>query len=424
MTNQEPVAEAIHQFLAHLPAEKESRFIVALSGGADSISLLHALSQRIERQHITAVYIDHQLQPQSSGWGKFNREICQKWGIPFEVVEVSVNTDSASLESEARRARYKALKNFVVDDRTYLLTAHHKNDQVETLLLQLFRGAGPKGLSAMPVQARFGQGFHYRPMLAVSRSDVLNYCSAHQLNYIEDPSNKDTTHRRNFLRLEVLPLLKQEWPQLEDTLCRVSEIQADTQEMVEEVAQQDFENCHTELKGINLKQLNLLSETRQNHLLRFWFSQLGLDMPSQKVLGQLKRQMLQSADDSQPELPYQRGVFRRHAGFLVWGREEQLDADFSPLPWDGKDDLLINNGVVLTSSWLRERHPELVGKSLRVSMRKGGERFRKLNAKHTTSLKNYLQESGVPSWQRSQLILISHADEVRAIYSGHLKDSI
>ncbi|WP_223669601.1 tRNA lysidine(34) synthetase TilS [Kangiella shandongensis] len=422
MPNQEPAAAAITQFLAQFPPQKNSHFVVALSGGADSIALLHALSKQVDSEHILAVYINHQLQPESSEWAQFNRDICQRWGIPFKAIDVTVNADAASLENEARRARYDALAQFITDQQLCLLTAHHKDDQVETLLLQLFRGAGPKGLSAMPLTIAFAEGVHARPFLALSKQDILNYCAAYGLAFVEDPSNEDTKHRRNFLRQKVIPLLEQEWPQLRETLYRVSELQADTQQVIEEQAQQDLAACYEQGKGLSLEVLGALSPPRQHNVLRYWLSQLGLTMPSRKVLQQLTQQMLQSESDSQPAIEWQGGVFRRHTGFLLWDSGRQQALDFTPTTWEGQQDLRLSDKVLLPARWLQQRYPELVGRVLTVSLRQGGERFRKPNSTQTTSLKNYFQETGVPSWQRSNVVLISYQDEVRAIYTEHLAD--
>ena len=429
MSIQEPVAAAIEQFLARIsPSENASentsfskpakKIVVALSGGADSIALLHALSEQVNSQHIQAVYIDHQLQTNSAQWAESNRDFCQSLGVDFKTIAVDIDRSNASLENEARQQRYKALAD-IVDTDHYLLTGHHQDDQAETLLLQLFRGAGPKGLSAMPALTTFSKGYHARPLLAVTKQDVLDYCAHHKLSFIEDPSNLDIKHRRNFVRQSVLPLLETEWPQIQQTLSRSSEFQASAQELIDEVAAQDYAQCFVEGSGIQLEQLGQLTKTRQRNLLRYWLEVLECGMPSAKLLDEILSQQVSSGQDAQPSLSFAHGTIRRHQGFLVFTQDEP-ELSFDELEWSGQNDLQLTENLTLPSYWLQQNFPELVGQSLIVCLRQGGERFKKPNTEHTTSLKNYLQETKVPAWQRDKVVLIKLDGVVRAIYTEHL----
>lgn len=435
MSNQEPVSVAISTFLAQfsskkapsktLSTESDQTFIIALSGGADSVALLHAISLQYPKANLKAIYINHQLQTLSDEWADFCQSFCQKLAVDFEVISVDVDKSVASLENSARLARYQAFYNIIGSDQC-LLTAHHRDDQAETLLLQLFRGAGPKGLSSMPYMTSFAQGTHARPLLSVTKSEVLEYCKKNQLSFVEDPSNLDTNHRRNFVRHRVLPLLEQEWPQLTATLSRVSRLQADTQAIVEERAQEDWKACYAEGKGLSVKALKELSEVRQSSLIRYWFEVLGLDMPSSKVLQQVLSQMLESASDSQPLIQLNQGSLRRHQGYLVWVGQNISNEikGIEDTAWEGKEDLKLTNEITIKAKWLKTNHPELVGENLVICLRRGGERFRKKNSSQSTSLKNYLQQEKFPTWHRGRLLLIKLDDEVRAVYSGHLKDSL
>ncbi|GAA0199250.1 tRNA lysidine(34) synthetase TilS [Kangiella japonica] len=435
MSKQEPVSVAISTFLAQFISQKNSSkasnadhsqtFTIALSGGADSVALLHAISSQYPKDKLKAIYINHQLQAVSDEWADFCQSWCQELGVDFEVIAVEVDQKAASLENSARKARYQAFSK-VIDSGQCLLTGHHQDDQAETLLLQLFRGAGPKGLSAMPYITSFAEGYHARPLLSVSKAEVLEYCKEHQLSFVDDPSNLDTQHRRNFVRHRVIPLLEQEWPQLTTTLSRVSQLQADTQVIVEERAQEDWEACYTEGKGLSVEGLKKLSEVRQNSLIRYWFEKLGLGMPSVKVLEQLLSQMLEAETDAQPMIEFKQGSLRRHQDHLVW-LSQHSSSNFKELEdttWDGKKDLQVADGITITAEWLETHYPELIGENLVVSLRRGGERFRKKNARQSTSLKNYFQEQKFPAWQRDVLLLIKLNDEVRAVYAEHLKDSL
>ena len=440
MSKQEPVNVAISTFLAQFFSQKNSSkapntdhcqsFTIALSGGADSVALLHAISSQYPKDKLKAIYINHQLQAVSDEWADFCQSWCQELDVDFEVIAVEVDQKSASLENSARKARYQAFSE-VIDSGQCLLTGHHQDDQAETLLLQLFRGAGPKGLSAMPYITSFAEGYHARPLLSVSKTEVLEYCKEHQLSFVDDPSNLDTQHRRNFVRHRVIPLLEQEWPQLTATLSRVSKLQADSQAIVEERAQEDWEACYTEGKGLSVVGLKTLSEVRQNSLVRYWFEKLGLGMPSVKVLEQLLSQMLEAETDAQPMIEFKQGTLRRYQDHLVWlpqhSSSNHCSINYKELEdttWDGKQDLQVADGITITAEWLKTHYPELMGESLVVSLRRGGERFRKKNSRQSTSLKNYLQEQKFPAWQRDQLLLIILNDEVRAVYSEHLKGFI
>lgn len=457
MSNSEPVTAAIQQFLALLCSDQEalpkhfsqdpssqkstqenlsidslkraSDITVALSGGADSVALLHAFYQQfcyleLDLKHLKAVYIDHQLSPNSTQWAEHNKLLCQDLGIDYQVIVVDVEC-VASQENAARQARYAALQKLIKHDQ-YLVTGHHQDDQAETLLLQLFRGSGPKGLSAMPALTEFSQGFHARPLLSVSKKDILNYCTNHGLDFVQDPSNKDIKHRRNFLRHEIFPLLEREWPQLKSSLARASDLQAAAQEIIEERAAQDFANCFVEGQGILIQKLASLSLARQHSMLRFWFQTLEQSMPSFRVLQQLIAQMVYSEQDAQPSIDLDGGSVKRFDGFLTWltsDISQQKDDKIKPTNWDGLSDLYLTQSIVVSFAWLKRHYPQLVGKPLIVSQRCGGERFRKVNAEHTTSLKNYLQETKVPAWQRDKVLLIQLDNEVCAIYKEHLKGS-
>ncbi len=418
MNNQEPVATAVSRFLAQDSSQSFSSYVVALSGGADSVALLHAFAQQLHKQPLKAVYIDHQLQESSSQWATFNQALCQKLGVEFKTFKVDVSA-GASLEAEARKARYEALAG-VVGHHECLLTGHHQDDQAETLLLQLFRGAGPKGLSAMPEQAAFGQGTHARPLLHVSKRDILNYCELHNLTFVEDPSNQDIQHRRNFLRQKVIPLMETEWPDITATLARASAIQASTQELVEEVASADFDQCFDKNKGLSISATKELSSVRQTQVFRYWLQKLDQAMPSQKVVEQLKQQMLTSDVDAQPSVSLGNGGIKRFQGYLVWTNEVTDELEPVHQTWVADRDIELNCGVKISLNWLKQNSPELVGKPLQVITRQGGERFRKRNAQHTTSLKNYFQEEGIPPWQRNSVLLILFEGEVRTLYRDHL----
>src|SRR3989338_9465331 len=196
----------LKKILASFSDRKSKRFVIAYSGGLDSHVLLHAASQCCN--HVIAVHVNHQLNKQSGAWATHCQQTCTDLNVDCYIETVSLDLKPGdSVEEKARLMRYAALEKYI-DKNSVLLTAHTLNDQAETFLLQALRGAGPKGLSAMPIQKKFGEGMLYRPLLTCSRDDVSAYANAHQLQWIDDESNQDTRFNRNFLPRDIFPLLK------------------------------------------------------------------------------------------------------------------------------------------------------------------------------------------------------------------------
>ncbi|ACV27289.1 tRNA lysidine(34) synthetase TilS [Kangiella koreensis] len=420
MTKSEPVSQAIDEFLALCISKSINHIVVALSGGVDSLSLLHALhlARTSDSSYsLSAVYIDHQLQAPSSDWAKQNQRFCESLDIPFQSVQVEVDKDLASLESTARKARYQALSEFVPNPQTCLVTGQHLNDQAETFLLQLFRGAGSKGLASMPKLTDFAQGYLARPLLTVSRKALESYCNSNGLQAIEDPTNQDTDIRRNFVRHQVMPLVEQKWPQASKVIASASEIQADNQQLLDELAAIDFENCYeVKQNSLVLAEVRQLSPQRVRNLLRYWLEGCGADMPSQAVLQQIQTQMLDAKEDANPAIEMSSGSIRRYRDGLYWVTETGVDYAEFELIWLTDRDLTHNEQLLIPLNWLQQNHPHLVGKELMVKGRQGGERIRFEPSKPSISLKNYFQEQGIPPWQRDQVLLLEFEGELRAIF--------
>ena len=189
-------------------------FLVAYSGGVDSSVLLHMLhsAKSNYRFALTALHIDHGIHPQSGSWLEHCSEFCHTLGIKFKSTQLSLSQQFEKIsEGDARIARYAWLEA-QTEMGDVLLTAHHQNDQAETFLLNLMRGSGARGLSAIQVSRNFGKGLLVRPMLNISRSQILEYATEHELSYIEDPANSDLQHNRNYMRQVVIPSLEQRWP--------------------------------------------------------------------------------------------------------------------------------------------------------------------------------------------------------------------
>lgn len=269
----DPVADSLLFRLE--PLKPGQLACVALSGGMDSVVLLHGLVRLREQRtlSLSALHVNHQLQPDAPQWGEFCQELCRQWEVPLVLETVSVaRQPGQSLEAEARHARYAIFRNQAVD---WVLLAHHLDDQAETLLLQLLRGAGIQGLQGMPVCRTLGDGPGLlRPLLSVPRREMLRYAQRHGLRWVDDPSNQDVRYTRNFLRQRVTPRLEEIAPAWRTTMARSAAHLATAQRLLDELAQQDYQNCQCG-DGLEGRGLQRLSMDRGVNLLRWWVRRAG-----------------------------------------------------------------------------------------------------------------------------------------------------
>ncbi len=391
------------------------RFIVGYSGGVDSHVLLHGLAtRRLDDRTLAALYVDHGLQAASAVWGEHCAGVCRELDIPFRVLKIDAQpAPGESPEAAARHARYAALAAELGPDSA-LLTAHHRDDQAETLLLQLLRGAGPHGLAAMPAVSRLGQGWLLRPLLEVDRAELLAYARAHDLRWIEDASNQDPGFDRNYLRHRVLPLLRERWPAANRTLARSAQLCAETARWLDEEAAADWAGTVTDRPdGLSLPALRALSERRRRHLLRYWLRRLNLPIPDARQLQQLLHDALTAAVDRNPCICWPGAEVRRYRDVLY---------AMPPLArHDARQTLIWRSGVegwppleLSGIGWLQMQETRRAGLRsevlasglLSVRFRQGGERFRPVGRVHGQELKKLLQEAGIPPWERGRLPLV------------------
>lgn len=283
--------------------DKQS-FVIAYSGGLDSHVLLHAMYELKKNNptiKIQAVHINHQINPNANAWATHCKKICAELNIPIAIEKVDLNLKPGdSLEENARDARYISLRKYI-DKNSVLLTAHNANDQAETFLLQALRGAGPKGLSAMPMKKKLGDSFLIRPLLNFSREQLEKYARENNLQWIEDDSNVSLRFRRNFLRHEIFPRLKKEWPSVIENFSRSARLMAEHEKIISKITKADFQKIKTDDdKKINLKILREFSDEKQKLLLREWFSENNLRMPNEKHLKQIQKDVLNAASDAHP----------------------------------------------------------------------------------------------------------------------------
>jgi len=395
-------------------------YLVAYSGGLDSHVLLHLCT--IEKLDIRAVYINHGLQEEASQWQHHCRMVCDQLGVNFESITVDAKPGSGqSPEEAARNARYKGLKS-CLKKHEILLTGHHQDDQAETLLLQLMRGAGTAGLASMPRFQDFGSGTHIRPMLDVSRQEIKRYAVQNELQWIEDPSNKDTSFDRNFLRQEVIPLLQKRWLQVVSTIKKSADIQQQNLELIQAMAEIDLAKIITsDQRVIALKRLDMLSPARQFNVLKFWINRAGLDKPTRNVLQQIQRTVITAAEDASPLVTWENTEVRRFKDELYVMPSLQAHDNETILQWNSKQRLHIKSldlSITAEHGVSKGLSSDYLDKTLMIKFRQGGEKIKPVGHQHTSSLKNLMQQNEIPPWCRPRIPLL-YIDDVLACVCGY-----
>ncbi|MET0582899.1 MAG: tRNA lysidine(34) synthetase TilS [Pseudoxanthomonas sp.] len=410
MTFADPTA-ALH---AVLHRTRIAPLLVGLSGGLDSTVLLHALAQgpKTRAHGLRAVHVHHGLHPSADEWANHCAESCDALGVPLVTVKVLVERDGGEgLEAAARKARYTTFENQLVPGEI-LVTAHHRDDQAETFLLRALRGSGPDGLAAMRPRRVFGPGEHWRPLLETSRSELLAYANQHGLTWLEDPSNEDLRHDRNFLRQRVLPLLRERWPQADAAFARSAVLSADAVELLQREDALTLALVRTaDPQALSAHALLELPAPRRARVLRRWIEELGFPPLPGEGVAQIESALLPARADASARFEWRDCVIERWRDLLhVQRLRGPLPEDWG-VAWGGREPLLLPDGDTL-----RLQGTDAFLSPLRVSARQGGERIALPGRTHSHTLKNVLQELGVPPWEREALPLLSNeAGELVAV---------
>jgi len=405
--------------------------IIAYSGGIDSQVLLHALTQLKQNKHIcneiTVCHVNHGLSKNAEYWQEFAKQECIKLSVNFIVKHVNVQIKAQlSLEALARDARYDALKS-LRSKRSIVLTGHHSDDQSETFLLALKRGAGLKGLSAMSVQTQLAQHLLVRPLLSLSRQEIEAYADTNQLTWVEDESNTDTCFDRNFIRQKIIPLLRERWPSINNTINRSASHCLAGQELLDELAEQDLSHCRLSDNSLHVKALIELSDARFNNLLRFFLNHHHCLMPSTEQLKQVRLQLV-AKDDKNPEIKVAKHFFRRFKGTLFLTPEYKDISDWKTSINLGEGDseiTLPDHLGRLVFSHPRAKDKQLAYICLPKQEQQVSVRFSHDNPKclpdfrqRSRSLKKVLQELDIAPWQRKRIAFLYYDDELVAAI-GH-----
>ena len=401
---------------------------VALSGGLDSTALLAALAPLSGCGAVAplrAVHVDHGLHADSAHWSRRCTVLAAGLGVPCEIARVDARpAPGESPEAAARAARYLAL-GAALRPGEVLLTAHHGDDQLETVLLQWLRGGGLRSIAGMRPMAPFGAGWHLRPLLGFARAELEGWARQQGLEWLEDPSNLDTRFDRNYLRLEVLPAVRRRWPAAVRTIGRVAAQATEALDLEAEAATVDLVQVAAGA-ALSLPRLRELNESRQRRVLREWLRRRALPLPSAATLEALRHDMLAAAADRVPATRWPGGVVRRYrerlyadaagpsdSGWAAGALGPGADLDLGPL---GRLELQAARGVGLSRTRLI--------KPLRIVPRPPGAVFQPAGSAHRRDLRKWLQERGVLPWRRESLPIACAGEEIVAVgdlaYGGGL----
>jgi len=416
----------VNQDLFSIPEQiaadySENALWVAYSGGVDSHVLLHLLasSDLIDLSRLHAIHIDHGLQADSELWVSHCEQVASGLNVDFHCVRVAVNEISKlGLEAAARAVRYQAIADNVPAGDVVLL-AQHQEDQAETFLLQLLRGAGVKGLSGMSSDFMLEGKQVVRPLLAISQGEVVVYAQEHGLAWVEDPSNTDTGFNRNYLRQRVWPLLEARWPSAAKSLSRSATYCAEADALLSELASIDFLTMGVDLSeaAIPVTALLDLSPARARNLIRYVLGELDLAMPSAVILQRILDEVCLAAEDRVPMVSWANIDARRYRDTLYF-LSPQIDQD--PTEYhlcSGPGDILLSDGRVMT--WLEVEKvgisEALFEQGLKLGFRQGGETIQLVGHAHHKSLKQLYQEWAIPPWEREHIPLLYCGDRLLAV---------
>jgi len=404
----------------------KGRFVVGYSGGLDSHVLLHALTKCKQELQveipIVGLYIHHGLSPHADTWDRHCQSACEDLRADYSCIRVEVDGTGNGPEGDARAARYAAFEKFL-DPTDTLLLAHHLDDQIETILYRLFRGSGLKGMGGMPVERTIGRSSLIRPMLNISRRDLEAYAESEKLSFIDDESNLDLEFDRNYIRHEIVPVIRARWPAYKKTINRFAELAGSDFQLLRELAEMDLDRLHKNIDApINLPELRRLGGSRQRNAVLHWIDNSGLPVPTQIQLLELVQQLNVERSDAIQFISWpgvEVRVFKQDAYLM-----KPLEDVEPPFIWH-RDESRLVGGRLLAAR--RVRHGGLIDDSepFSVRFRGGGERCQPQGRAGSHPLKKIFQELAIPPWVRDRTPLIYRGEELVAaaglfVCEGHV----
>ena len=417
--NENQIQDKIYQsFLENLKQDNSNlEILMGFSGGLDSSVLIHLLSQMRAKLNfkLKAIHVHHGLSSSADDWLNFCKEKCKLLDIEFHSEKVKINEKtSLGIEGEARKLRYKAIKETQKD---IVALGHHQNDQAETLMLQLLRGAGLKGLAAMPEfdsKRKF-----WRPLLNIKKDTLEKYAKDKKIEYIEDESNQDINFDRNFIRKKVLPLIESRYPSSIETMSRSAINISEGHHLNELVALDDSKSVMSDDgKYLFITDLKSLPKIRAINLIRWWLSFNNLLMPSRRNIDELYKQILLIKRDTSLNLKISDDASIRAYNNKLFIVSLDINPSKFDLKWSGQEELYLPNKTKLQFIKIKEGGlslSKLGVKTLRVRSRAGGEKLKPFSDQPSRSLKYLFQTADIPIWERGQIPLIFAKNQLVAV---------
>ena len=409
----------LDNYWQHLLAQYQTLY-VGYSGGLDSTVLLHSLiSEPLFAGKVRAVHVHHGLSPNANLWQRSCQLFCEARGIPFLAHAVSIDTHT-NVEDAARKARYQVFSSLLTQNDALLL-GHHQDDQAETLLLQLFRGAGVDGLSAMAVRKKWCSGEMLRPLLQHTKQTLALYAREHALDFIEDESNKDERYSRNFVRHQIMPLVQSKWPNVVKNLSKTAQHCQQAKKNLLALAGLDCKEIIKPTTRLPLASLYTRDRGRRTNVLRVWLGQLRVALPSTLVLDRILDELISAQKDAIPCVTFGNVSVRRFKDTLYL-LEGDCSAYSESIIWEAfPRPLCLGNSGEYLQAVIAERGVLIQpGAQVEVRFRKGGELFHWHG--QTKMLKKLFQEWQVPPWERDTVPLIVVNSDVIAVVGFALSD--
>ncbi|NVJ62036.1 MAG: tRNA lysidine(34) synthetase TilS [Gammaproteobacteria bacterium] len=397
---------------------------LGLSGGADSMVLLELLYEFKRTRpdlKLGAIHVNHSISPNAHNWAEFCKKCCQDYNIEYYERTIQIgNQTRQGLEKPLREARWQAFSDVIQDSflsneegsiKPVLFVAHHQDDQVETLLLNLLRGTGVAGASGMSEWEERSDFFLARPLIDIPKQSIITFAEENNLDWVDDESNQEVQYRRNFLRHNVLPVIAEQWPNYSQTLSRFTRNMQMTGQLVSELAKIDVRA--TQLgDGLDLNKFRVLSFERQLNLLRHWILQKQRYSPSEVQLTEMLKQLKNLDSDSNFQFKLNDDVLTVHENELLLISEKLFNAESYEYIWRDLSkpiDIQEINGTLLVEKGGELRLPNS-SETVRVCSRKGGENCWPILRDKRTSLKKVFQELGIARWKRASVPLVFYND--------------
>lgn len=395
------------------------RLVLGLSGGLDSRVMLQLIANYQALHHVEclAVHVHHGLSPFADEWAERCEGWCKELGVAFRLEKVSLDLEGRSLEESAREARYQALKKHL-SHQDVLLVGQHADDQLETFLLALKRGSGPKGLSSMAQVMSFGSSLLIRPLLSATRADIESFAQAHQLDWVEDESNQDQRFERNFVRHSITPVMTERWPHIRQSIQRSAELCAEQEQLLDELMQEKLVHTLHADGSLIIDVLEQSSALARMRLLRMWIEQAGCKMPSRVQLTKIWQEVAMSQQDANPQLTLSEVQIRRFSNRLYLVQEWQsLEQWKAPIHFDERVSLPDGLGTLTLATKQIEglSKAALSQAPLWISFNPEGLSAHPADRTRSRKLKKLFQEYGVPSWLRRRTPILMCGEQVVAV---------